>query len=423
MDKEIKINKYLPIAILYFFFNGFLLPIGLLYTALLTPLFLIWLYRYPSFNYLWLFFLVSLPFVAVHLLNGVDVLSYLKSYLLLFSVFVFCLAFYQFLRLCKTLHDIYNKLTIINFFFVLFAAVVFFIPFLKDTVWFGTIMTSGVDRVYRLKLFTYEASYYSFLLAPIAIYFYLKIALFRFPNKAIVFWIITIPLLLSLSFGVLAAIIIALVLLFCSDLKLITFNPKLPRYVLYGLLAVVGLLFVIIQFFPDNVIFTRIENVFKGRDTSFSGRTFDSLYLGWEVAAQKSTFFGSGPGQTKVLALDLFNKYYNHSFATGQLTIPNNIGDILAQFGLLGVLIKLSLEGYFFFKTKVYTNYYRLCLFLFIFIYQFTGSFITNITEYVIWLLAFYPLLFPEFNKKNVFASQPGSIHVLQPSFPLNKHL
>ncbi|MBC7536218.1 MAG: hypothetical protein H7258_11050, partial [Ferruginibacter sp.] len=44
---------------------------------------------------------------------------------------------------------------------------------------------------------------------------------------------------------------------------------------------------------------------------------------------------------------------------------------------------------FLFFYTKVWTNYFRLLLFIFIFIYQFTGSFVTNIAEYVIWILAF----------------------------------
>ncbi len=39
--------------------------------------------------------------------------------------------------------------------------------------------------------------------------------------------------------------------------------------------------------------------------------------------------------------------------------------------------------------TKVWRNYYRLLLFVFVFIYQFTGSFITNIAEYVIWIMVF----------------------------------
>jgi hypothetical protein len=46
----------------------------------------------------------------------------------------------------------------------------------------------------------------------------------------------------------------------------------------------------------------------------------------------------------------------------------------------------------------VWRNYYRLLLFTFIFIYQFTGSFITNVAEYVIWIMAFTPV-FREFDK------------------------
>jgi hypothetical protein len=213
---------------------------------------------------------------------------------------------------------------------------------------------------------------------------------------------ITIPLLLSLSFGVIMALSAALILLICSDLKLLSLRPNFVRYLLTSLLVAGGLFFLVLFLFPDNVIFIRIENVIRGKDTSFTGRTFDSVYLGWKIAAQKSIFFGAGPGQTKILGMDLFTTYYKHTFTIDQITLPNNIGDVIAQFGLFGLIMKLGLEIYFFFKTKVFTNYYRLALFLFVFIYQFTGSFITNIAEYAIWLMAFYPLLFPGFNKKEV---------------------
>jgi hypothetical protein len=176
--------------------------------------------------------------------------------------------------------------------------------------------------------------------------------------------------------------------------------------VLLSLLVLLAVLFIVLQFFPDNVIFLRIENIFKGRDSSFSGRTFDSIYLGWKVAAKKSIFFGAGAGQIKHLALGLFNQFYNNDFDISKVTIPNSIGDLMAQFGLLGVFLKLGLEVYFFFKTKVFSNYYRLGLFLFVFIYQFTGSFITNIAEYVVWILAFTVGLFPEFDKKNIFSDR-----------------
>ncbi|HET9430639.1 MAG TPA: hypothetical protein VFO70_05650, partial [Chitinophagaceae bacterium] len=65
------------------------------------------------------------------------------------------------------------------------------------------------------------------------------------------------------------------------------------------------------------------------------------------------------------------------------------MAETLAIFGWVGFWIKLLVELALFYFTKVWTNYYRLLLFFFIFIYQFTGSFITNMAEYVIWILAF----------------------------------
>jgi len=97
----IRFNKYYPIAFLYFFFNGVFLPHGLLYTSILTPLLLIWLYKFPSFRYVYLFFVLFIPFAFIQIRNGVDMAYYIKSGLLLFSVYVFTLAFYQFLPSVK----------------------------------------------------------------------------------------------------------------------------------------------------------------------------------------------------------------------------------------------------------------------------------------------------------------------------------
>jgi len=400
----LQINKYLPVTLLYFFFNSFLLPHGLLYTALLTPFFLVWLYNSYVFNYVWLFFLVSVPYVVIHLVNGVDLISYLKSYALLFTVFVFALSFYQFLRVCKSLPFLFKTILIINLFFILIALVALLIPKLQNIFWHVSEITPGVEAFKRLKMFTYEASYYSFLLAPIALYYYLKMLLLNLPNRWFVFWLITIPLILSLSFGVIAAIIVALILLVCSDVKLLTFRRKFPLYIVGGLIFLSVLFFLAVYFFPNNILFVRLANIFQGRDTSFSGRTFDSLYLGWKLAEQKSILFGCGPGQIKILGMDLFRDYYDYAYFTPQqVTVPNSLGDTLATFGISGIIIKLGLEIYFFFKTKVYTNFYRLALFLFIFIYQFTGSYLTNISEYLVWLMVFFPLLFKEFDKNNIY--------------------
>jgi hypothetical protein len=223
---------------------------------------------------------------------------------------------------------------------------------------------------------------------------------------------LTIPLLLSLSFGVILGVALSLLLLFMSDIKLFILKKKFSIYIIYGGVFAMLLFIVFLQLFPDNVFFVRIANVFSGKDTSFNGRTFDSFYLGWKIADEKSILFGAGPGQVKSIGLGFFKEFYNYSsFTKSEIRIPNSVGDTLAIFGVLGVLIRMTLEIVFFFKTKVYTNFLRLSLFIFVFIYQFTGSFITNIAEYVIWIMAFSPWLFKEFDKESVYRNYnpPGS--------------
>ena len=146
MDKAFNINKYLPVAILYFFFNSFLLPHGLLYTTILTPLFVLWLYKFPSFKFIWLFFPVLAPFVLIHFLNGVNVNYYIKSFLLYFSVYVFAITFYQFLKECHTLRTIYKNLILINVIFLAVALIAFFFPSpLTYQFWYLNEITPGTD--------------------------------------------------------------------------------------------------------------------------------------------------------------------------------------------------------------------------------------------------------------------------------------
>ena len=174
IEQNIRINKYLPVALLYFFLNSFLLPSGLLYTAILTPLFLLWLYQYKTFKKIWLFFAFLIPFACIHFINGVEARYYFISSALFFTVFIFALCFYQFLKICITLRSIFRKVLIINFILVIIACVVFFIPSLRDIFWITSSVSSGLEKLPRLKLLTYEPSYYSILLVPIAIYYYLK---------------------------------------------------------------------------------------------------------------------------------------------------------------------------------------------------------------------------------------------------------
>lgn len=401
MSKPIVFNKYLPVALLYFFFNSVLLPFGLLYTTILTPVFIIWLYGSPSFKYIWYFFPVMAVFAAFHFSNGVVVEYYVRSTLLLFSVYVFCISFYEFLRRNTSLRNIYKNILLVNSILVLVALVALFIPKLTFTFWYNNEITSGFSRIKRLQLLTYEPSYYSTLLVPLAMYYYNKILLRQLPNPYLLLFLVSVPLILSLSFGVILGIILALFGMTLMNFKLFFPNRNLFFIIIGSGITLLVALAIFINLYPENVFVVRISNVFSGRDTSFNGRTFDSFYLGWQIAGEKSLLFGCGPGQVKVVGLDNFKVFYNYEkFTVSDIGIPNSLGDTLATFGLVGIGARLFAEVYLFFKTRVWTNYYRLSIFLFIFIYQFTGSFLTNIAEYVLWILAFFPALFEELDKR-----------------------
>ena len=399
---SIRINKYLPVAILYFFFNGFLLPHGLLYTAILSPLLLLWLYQYESFNKIWLFFVLVIPFAVIHFINGVNTYYYAVSATLFFSVFIFSVCFYQFLKVCHTLRTIFRKIIIINFFLVLVACIAFFIPQLKHFFWQVSAISSGLDKLPRLKLLTYEPSFYSLLLVPIAMYYYLKIIFLKISNPVLIIVLVTVPLILSFSLGILMGVPLALVFLFMLNLKLFFANKKIPQYIFLAFSVAVILFLLLAIIYPDNPLFIRILNLFEGKDSSFKGRTFDSYELAWAITSKKDLLFGVGLGQVKVEGLELWRDFYDYNFSINEVAIPCAVAETFAVFGFTGLIIRLGLEIYFFFRTKVYTDYYRLAIFIFIFIYQFTGSYIMNIAEYVIWIMAFHPGLFDEFSRNNI---------------------
>lgn len=397
---NISFNKYLPVILLYFFFNGFLLPHGLLYTTLLTPLFLLWLYRFRSFRYIYIFFGFFIPFLIAHLVTGVRPLPYIRSSMLLFSVFVFAVAVYQFLNECNSLRVIYRDILLLNAAMVILALVVIPIGPVRNIFWYANQITPGVHTL-RLRLLTYEPSYYATLLVPLALYYYLKLITLRLPNPGTSFLLVTIPFLMAFSFGGILGLSLALLLTLLIGYPYF-FSKTVSLYVLLGGTLTILLLAGAILLFPHSVVVVRLNNILLGNDSSFRGRTYNSFYLGWHIAGLKSYLFGCGPGQVRELGLPLFRLYYTRPYATvDQVAIPNAVGDTLATFGLLGVTIRIALEFVFFFHTRVWRNYYRLSLFLFMFIYQFTGSFLTNIAEYVIWVMAFHPGIFPEFNKEN----------------------
>ena len=399
--KSITINKYLPFVILYFFFNSIFLPHGLLYTAILSPFFLFWVYLKGRQNAILTFILLLSPFIFAHLYIGVNIKEYIISLFLLFTVFIFGLTVHTFLIKYHHLERILKHIILINIILTIIAIAAFFTPF-QHIFWFLNDITISVKKFPRLALFTYEASYYSMLLVPLAFFYFLKFLFHKTRNNLLVLLLfILLPLMLSFSLGVLGIMAVAIALLFLKYPSIFLLRKSIIRIIIaFTFLIFASVVFLYIVH-PDNVLFIRLSNIINGLDPSAKGRTIEAFKIAYNVADLRSLWFGIGLGQLQIVAEEYIRTYYNYNeVLVPTVRIPNSVAETIAHFGFVGLAVRMVLILFFFFKTKVYSNYYRFLLFSFIFIYQFTGSFMVNIVEYVIWILAFSNV-FPQFDVKH----------------------
>jgi hypothetical protein len=383
----------LLLVVVYFFFNSFLLPEGLLYTTFLTPLFYVYLLGAGYKNVLGYFLAILLPLFIAHYFVGIELFYYLKSSVLYFTIYIFVFAFAVALKQGLKLESLYGKILIINFGLFLVAIIFFFTPF-SDLFWYDRKLTQEIEYVNRLKMLTYEPSYYSTLLVPIVLYYALGIMIKRYSTKQIfaIIVLVGLPLLFSFSLGVLSALTFALVVTVLFFLKKLV-KRRAPFYMLTFFTATVLIVFLgLAILYPDNLLFLRIEDLFEGKDTSGKGRTIEAWNLSFQMIELKNYWIGCGLGQMKVVGEEVVRVYYKYQLDDIPIIrIPAAIGETISTFGILGLVIRLFIQFYLFFKTKVYTNYYRFAMFSYIFLYQFTGSYLTNIAEYVIWVIAFMP--------------------------------
>lgn len=383
------VNRYLPFAFIYFFINSLALPFGLTYTALLAPLFYIWVLLVRKKEILWPFIIILLPFVLIHFtLVGPGIKTYSLSLLNLLLVYIFCQAVHTFLLVCNDVEKIFRKILLINFALCLIAIPLYFTPYFS-IFWDEQDITEGVGTLRRLRLFTYEPSYYGLLFVPVFFFFLLQY-FFR-QNKirgSLLLLMLLLPFMLSFSIGVMAAIVIAFIFTWIIYFKRLTSRKRIANAIITTTVAVTSILFTLLLVFRHNPIFIRIGNIFGGKDSSGKGRTLDAFVLATRMLSEKNEYWGIGLGQVKIIGEDIISSYYlyNMDFTA---TIPNAVAETLAVFGWVGLLLRIVVELFLFFYTRVWANYYRLLLFFFVFIYQFTGSFITNVAEYVIWILAF----------------------------------
>lgn len=409
MSTENKYHHIIIYLVIYFFLNSFLLPEGLLYTIFLTPIMIYFLFKEKKLRlvYAWsIALIIPIPF---QLFSGVELSSFILSNIMIFTALIFLIASYFLIKkYTDALDTLFRKLLIINTALVFLAILISPFEGIRGWLWYDVPITKGMELIPRLKLLTYEASYYSLVMMPIFLYFILRIFYGREKHPMLIFIAVTIPLLLSLSFGVLGAVIIATII--C----IVIFWKKIPvslqRFSLFGSLFMIMILVALVFIWPDNPIYFRLLNIFEGKDTSAMGRLYYSFMFAKDIVIQHNVLFGIGPGQIKIIAHDMIVNHYQYHGAYEEIVrIPNSMGEMLAIYGIYGTITKLFIEIFFFIRLRIYSNMYTLLLFVTIFIYQFTGSYITNVAELGIWAIVFGSRFVEfEFSKfpENIIASE-----------------
>ncbi|WP_291039424.1 O-antigen ligase [Dyadobacter sp. 50-39] len=269
-----------------------------------------------------------------------------------------------------------------------------------NVFWFKNEITQIIG-FRRLRLLTYESSYYGAILVPFFFY-YFQHFFFKTLNKERVFLFSTIiiSICLSLSYGTIGGIAASVIIVALINL-VVRRRAKFNKRVVITTI-IVGSAIVIISIFAlsDSGFVARIFNILEGKDSSVNGRTFDSYTIALNVLTKENAMlFGIGPGQFKVLGVNEVNRFYeyflNDNFeASKTVRLPCANAETLVTYGVVGLVIRLLLEIYLFIKTDVASSSYRLHLFVFIFLTQFAGSNLTNLPEYFIWAICFTPKSF-----------------------------
>jgi hypothetical protein len=380
-------EKCFPIAVFYFFLNSAGLPTGLFYTAILSPLFFLWLFRLRERWITFKFVACLTPFVIAHSIIGIDSpYYYARSTLLLWTVCVTVYAFSMGLLKCKSLERLFEQLIVLNFCAALIAIVLLFTPY-RGTVWDNTDI-EGLSDVLRLRLLASEPSVYALLMMPLLVFVVLR--LLQNPGKRNLLYavLIVIPFLLCQSFGGLTISVAGI-----GIAVLVKFRHLLKQRGALLILALMTALVTGLVYVP-NPISDRLFLVAAGQDSSTESRTVSSFIVAYSVAEPKSLLWGAGLGQAKLADVSDLGLALN----TG--VIPNAVAAGFAELGIIGMLIKFALEIYLFFRTRVYANSFRLAMFVVVFITQLTGSYFMNVQEYLMWFLAFGPF-FPEMDFKS----------------------
>jgi hypothetical protein len=181
--------------------------------------------------------------------------------------------------------------------------------------------------------------------------------------------------------------------------------PLVKRYYKQITLAL-AIIILIIPLFAGSIT-SRLEKFIEGSDNSGNVRLIYATIAAYNMVEKYNYYFGIGFGQDKKYITEFTSKFVG--YAGNRL--PNSFASTLATVGVFGVILKYLILFYFFFKTKVYQNIFRLITFFYLFIYAFTGGWMFNVYEFVLWAFAFSQNAFSEFDRRNILSKNTNHIY------------
>jgi len=386
--------------LLFFFANNIGLPSALQYTTLLSPL--LFFYTFGDF---WKSYVVGVVIYLIlfilHYMGGVTAWpEYFRSSALHFTVLIICVAFFKTLKKDpEILYKAFDNAVAINFVLTLLA-VILLLSGNQSLMWDSATRSGAFANLPRLKMLTYEPSYYSTLMAPIFLYFFVRWTENTRGSNFFPLCLIVLSLCLSLSVGVIFALFFSIVISNILALK----RRTIIIFSVSGIFLFLAVVF-FVTFDPSSPLVLRIINILAGTDVSGNARLVDSWTIAVQILQKHHSYLtGVGWGQIKIVGHDIIGSFYNYSDNVDYNThysdsgpmqaptydIPNFTCELLATNGILGVAAYLIAQIYLYRATNVRRSIYRKYIFWFIFIYQFTGSYSTSVVHYALLVIAFY---------------------------------
>lgn len=391
-----KPNMFHSFVNLLFNFNTIALPLGVMWSNLLSPFLLLWLIYHKKITYLIITFTLLLSYMILQYLTFEPKLIkdyFLGAFYFYTSVIVGIFTYYYFNREILGKNQIEKALLsvlYVNITLTVAAIILYFTP-LRDIMWHTSTNINSLGEV-RLKLLYYEPSHASFVFIFFSLYLLLKTIFFPSKKYLILLVSTAASVFLGKSLGTIGAMFIAMA--FGSLIFAVPLIRKYNKQIVLALAT--GVL--IIPLLAGSIT-SRLEKFLEGGDNSGNVRLIYATLSAYHMVEKYNYYFGVGFGQDKKYITEFTSKFAG--YAGNRL--PNTFASTLSTVGVFGIALKYLFLLYFFFKTRVYSNIFRLITFFYLLIYSFTGGWMFNVYEFVLWAFAFSQNAFSEFDRRNIF--------------------